>query len=126
MASFLEVTLKVADPYALAILVVVALLLRHSLSWLMYCSVVALCVEVDIALSCSGLGGLISFLLMSLGAIGITLLASLTLLSCLAFHSRLVGGDNEALPAWMSIALGIIIVGGDDNPRNLKRQAPRR
>ena len=86
----------------------------------MYCSVVALCVDVDIARSCSGLSGLMSFLLTSLGAIGIGLLASLMLLSCLAFHSRLVGEDGEALPAWMSIAPGFIIVGGDDDPRNLK------
>ena len=126
MASFLEVTLKVAGPYALASLVVVALLPRHSLSWLMYCSVVALCVDVDIARSCSGRGVLTSFLLTSLGAIGIGLLASLTLLSCFAFHSRLIGGDDAALPAWMSIALGAVVVGGDDDPRNLERQAPRR
>ena len=126
MASFLEVALKVAGPYAPASLVVMTLLLWHSLSWLMYCSVVALCVDVDIAQSYSGLSVLTSFLLMSLGTIGIGLLASLTLLSCLAFHSRLVGGDGEALPAWMSIALGVIIVGGDDDPRNLKQQAPRR
>ena len=120
MASFLEVALKVAGPYALASLVVVVLLLRHSLSWLMYCSVVALCVNVDIALSCGGLSGLMSFLLTSLGAIGVGPLADLTLLSCLAFHGRLVGGDGEALPAWMSIAPVFIIVGGDDDPRNLK------
>ena len=120
MASILEVALKVAGTYAPASLVVVALLLRHSLSRLVYCSVVTLCVEIDITLSCSGLSGLISFLLTSLGAIGIGLLADLTLLSCLAFHSRLVGGDGEALPAWMSIAPSFIIVGGDDDPRNLK------
>ena len=83
MASFLEVTLKVAGTYAPASLVVVVLLLRHSLGRLVYCSIVALCVEVDVALSCSGLSGLISFLLTSLGAIGVGLLAGLTLLSCL-------------------------------------------
>ena len=116
MASFLEVTLKVAGLYALASLVVVVMLLWHSLSWLMYCSVVAFCVDVDVALSRSGL----SFLLTSLSAISIALLASLTLLSCLAFHCRLVGGDGETLPAWMSLTLGVIIVGGDDDPRNLK------
>ena len=120
MASFLEVALKVAGPYAPASLVIMALLLRHSLSQLVYCSIVALCVEVNIALSCSGLSGLMSFLLTSLGAISIALLTSLTLLSCLTFHSRLVDGDGEALPAWMSIAPSFIIIGGDDDPRNLK------
>ena len=113
MVSFLEVTLKVVGMYAPASLVVVALLLWYSLGQLVYWfgSIVALRVEVDVALSCSGLGGLISFLLTSLGAIGVGLLADLTLLNCLAFHGRLVGGDSEALPAWMSIAPGFIIVG---------------
>ena len=97
-------------------------MLRYGLGRLVYWigSIVALRVEVDVALSRSGLGGLISSLLMSLGAIGVGLLADLTLLSCLTLHGRLVGGDGEALPAWMSIAPGIIIVGGDDDPRNLK------
>ena len=122
MASFLEVALKVAGTYVPASLVIVALLLRYSLGRLVYWfgSIVALRVEVDVALSRSGLGGLISSLLMSLGAIGVGLLADLTLLSCLAFHGRLVSGDSEALPAWMSIAPGFIIVGGDDDPGNLK------
>ena len=97
-----------------------ALLLRYSLGRLVYCSIVALCVEVDVALSCSGLGGLISFLLTSLGTIGVGLLGGLTLLSCLAFHGRLVGRDGEALLAWMSIAPGFIIIRGNDNLRNLK------
>ena len=113
MASFLEVALKVAGTYAPASLVIMALLLRYSLGRLVYWfgSIVALRVKVDVALSCSGLGGLISFLLTSLGAIGVGLLTGLTLLSCLAFHGRLVGRDGEALPAWMSLTLGVIIVG---------------